>query len=174
MNKRMVRSQAYIDNSTGKTVKRYTIRTTNVGHLIWNTKHLYSVHLVLRARAQKVRLVSARLEKNPRFYPTQANWIVLTFSKLKALNDAQRVLRQTFFPNHLRFVPGFILFQSLNESSKATGAVWHLPCPRPLPRVKNRPRCKREQSRVLKFFSGNPYSRISNASEELGIFFDTV
>ena len=142
--------------------------------MIWNTKHLYSVHLVLSewrsqalillfwARAQKVRLVSARFKKssflpdtskldsshfqcskksalfrhdlkNPRFYLTQANWIVLTFSKLKTLNDAQRVFRQTFFPNHLRFVPGFILFQSLNEGSKATGAVWHLPCPRPLP-----------------------------------------
>ena len=71
--------------------------------------------------------------ENPRFYPTQANWIVLTFSKLKTLNDARRVYHQTFFPNHLRFVPGFILFQSLNEGSKTTGAVWHLPCPRPLP-----------------------------------------
>ena len=143
--------------------------------MIWNTKHLYSVHLVLRARAQKVRLILTRLrKKNPRFYPTQANWIVLTFSKLKALNDAQRVFRQTFFPNHLRFVPGFILFQSLNEGSKATGAVWHLPCSRHSPSVQNRPRCKREQSRVRKFFSGNPYSRISNAAEELGISFDMV
>ena len=43
--------------STGKTVKRYTIRITNVGHLIWNTKHLYSVHLVLRARAKKICLI---------------------------------------------------------------------------------------------------------------------
>ena len=43
--------------STGNTVKRYTIRITNVGHLTWNTKHLYSVHLVLRARAKKIFLV---------------------------------------------------------------------------------------------------------------------
>ena len=52
--------------------------------------------------------------------------------------------------------------------------MWHLPCPRPSISVQNRPRCKREQSRVRKFFSGNPYSRISNAAEELGISFDMV
>ena len=44
----------------------------------------------------------------------------------------------------------------------------------PSPSVQNRPRCKREQSKVRKFFSGNPYSRISNAAEELGISFDMV
>ena len=43
---------------------RHNIRIANVGHLIWNKKHLYSVHLALRAGAQKVLLVSVRLTKS--------------------------------------------------------------------------------------------------------------
>ena len=54
--------------------------------------------------------------------------------------------------------PDSFYFKVLMKAAKPRAHCGTSPAPSPSPSVRNRPRCKREQSRVRKFFSGNPYS----------------